>query len=401
MRALLVPLVLAACAPHPAPATVNLATAPARLDEAGLIALRRAIHRHPELAGHEVKTAALVAERLRALGLEVRTHVGGNGVIAFVRGALPGPLIAYRSDLDAVDDDERAAVPFKSEVAGAAHLCGHDIHIAVAVGVAEILVAARARLHGTVELLFQPAEEDMSGARALIAAGALEPLPREIYAVHAFPLPVGTIGYAPGVGLAGLDRFDIELPSPEAAAELAPKIETLATVRRPSDGEGWQRIMTALTAQPTPLADFVWVRANADAATVHVAVRAAHDGDYSRTRLRVAMLAAGAGEPHPVGERLPGMFSDARLSEAALPVLAGVVGREHLVRFTATVPFNGEDFAYYQQKVRGAMFWLGVANPAAGINGLPHAPDFQADEAAIAVGARAMAALLAARLAAP
>src|SRR5260370_41039738 len=102
------------------------------------------------------------------------------------------------------------------------------------------------------------------------------------------------------------------------------------------------------------------------------------------------------GEARPVGARVPGMWGDAGLREAALPALAGVVGRAHLLRFTATVPFYGEDFALYQQKARGVMFWLGV-----GVDGLPHSPDFQADEAAIAVGARAMAALLAARLATP
>jgi metal-dependent amidase/aminoacylase/carboxypeptidase family protein len=120
-------------------------------------------------------------------------------------------------------------------------------------------------------------------------------------------------------------------------------------------------------------------------------VRAAHDDAYAPARARIAALAPPGTRVVPVAPFLPGMLSDARLSEAAVAPLASVVGRDHLVRVTATVPFNGEDFAYYQQAVPGAMFWLGV-------NGLPHAPDFQADERAIAVGARAMAALLRARL---
>jgi metal-dependent amidase/aminoacylase/carboxypeptidase family protein len=393
----ILPLVMVAQAGAPCAAAPGL-------DEAGLIALRRQIHQHPELAGHEVETARRVAEKLRALGLEVRAGVGGHGLVALLRGGKPGPVIAYRADLDAVDDDERAPLAFRSQAHGAAHLCGHDIHVAVAVGIAEIMAAERAQMPGTLKLLFQPAEEDLSGARAMMAAGALaNPKPREIYALHSYPLPVGSIAYSPGVGLAGLDRFDLILPAEKSssdAAALAQRIAALSTIEPPHDGPGWQALLAQLTAQPSSLAQFQWIRARADdkAAVVHVAVKAAHDDDYNATRARITAMAPPHTRVVSIEPLLPGMMSDSRLSEAAVAPLAEVVGRDHLVRVTASVPFNGEDFAYYQREIPGAMFWLGVADPEHGINGLPHSPDFQADERAIAIGARAMAMLLRRRL---
>jgi metal-dependent amidase/aminoacylase/carboxypeptidase family protein len=206
------------------------------------------------------------------------------------------------------------------------------------------------------------------------------------------------------VGLAGLDRFDLILPpgkSREEREALAQRIAALSTIAPPRDAAGWQALLAQLTAQPSALADFQWIRARADdkAAVVHVAVMAAHADAYAATRARIAAMAPPPARVVDSAPFLPGMFSDARLSEAAVEPLAATLGRDHVVRGTASAPFNGEDFAYYQREIPGAMFWLGVADPAHGINGMPHSPDFQADERAIAIGARAMAALLRRRLA--
>ena len=403
-------MTLAACG-HPPPTSTPSSPRPAasRLDEPGLIALRRQIHRHPELAGEERETARLVAERLRALGLEVRTGIGGHGGVAILRGARPGPVIAFRAELDAVADDEQAPVEFRSTRPGAAHLCGHDIHVAVAIGVAEILAAERDRMTGTLTLIFQPAEETLLGARAMIDAGALaDPAVREIYAVHSSPLPVGMIAVAPGVGQPGLDRFDLVLPPGSSAAEveaLVARIQAVSTVERPRDAAGWRALLGQLTATPSPLADFLWVRASADpaagSATVHVFVRAARDDAYDAARMRIAALAPPSTRVVQSEPPFPGMFSDAALTRSAVAPLASVVGREHLLHVTASLPFSGDDFALFQHRVPGAMFWLGVADPERGISGQTHAPDFQADERAIAIGARAMAAVIRARLAQP
>lgn len=401
MRHLWILAALIGCS-HPPPALAPAASH--GLDEPSLIALRRAIHREPELAGHEEATARRIVGALQGLGFEVRTHVGGQGVVAILRGGRPGPVIAYRADMDAVDDDEQADVVFRSIHAGAGHICGHDIHMAVAVGLAQIFAAERAELPGTLELIFQPGEEALTGARAMIDAGALaDPAPREIYAVHAAGLPVGMISIAPSVGLPGLDQFDLKLPPGTSAPEVAARIRALSTVERPHDAAGWQALLGELMASPSPLDHFLWVRAFPDPKLpqIHVAVRAARDDAYDGVRAQIAALAPPSTVVDHPEPPFPGMFSDAALSNAAAAPLASVIGADHVVRVAASFPFNGEDFALFLHRVPGAMFWLGVANPEHGMNGLPHSPDFQADERAIAIGARAMAAVIRARMAAP
>lgn len=136
-----------------------------------LVAIRRAIHRRPELSGDEKQTAALVERELRTAGLEVSVGVGGNGVVGLLRGGADGPTVAYRADMDAVADNELSEIEFRSQVPGAGHLCGHDLHTAIGVGVARVLARIRDRLRGRLVFIFQPAEETLSGAQAMIDDG--------------------------------------------------------------------------------------------------------------------------------------------------------------------------------------------------------------------------------------
>jgi amidohydrolase len=149
------------------------------------VALRRAIHQHPELADLERRTADRIVTAMAPMGLEIRTAVGGHGVAAVLRGGAPGPALAYRAELDAVPTDETTDLPFRSVEAGAAHVCGHDLHAAIAVGVAGVLAARAGTMPGFVTFLFQPAEETLRGAAAMIAAGVVDdPIPEAIFALH-------------------------------------------------------------------------------------------------------------------------------------------------------------------------------------------------------------------------
>jgi amidohydrolase len=188
-----------------------------------LIEIRHDLHRHPEVSGHEVRTAGVIAQRLRALGFEVRPGVGGHGVVGVLRGGRPGVVVAYRADIDAIATDLPDPAPFRSETAGVRHICGHDVHTAVALGIAEAMAAVREDIPGTVKLLFQPAEErglnlfrfeagkvdaDSPGALLMIRDGALENArPAAIFALHTAPLLTGQIGATPGIALAGADRL--------------------------------------------------------------------------------------------------------------------------------------------------------------------------------------------------
>ena len=181
-----------------------------------LVQLRRHLHRHPELSGHEQQTAALVAGELRALGWSVREGVGRTGVVAEIgperlADGRPAPLVALRVDMDALPIEERTGLPYASSRQGLMHACGHDIHTTVGIGVAQLLAAAAEQLGGRVRLLFQPAEETAQGAAWMKADGAMDGV-QALFGVHVFPsLPVGTVGVRSGSLTAAAGELEVEV----------------------------------------------------------------------------------------------------------------------------------------------------------------------------------------------
>ncbi|MEU7895278.1 M20/M25/M40 family metallo-hydrolase [Nonomuraea sp. NPDC049152] len=331
-----------------------------------LIELRREIHRHPELAGAERRTAALVADALREAGLHVRTGVGGHGVVAILDTG-DGPAIGYRADMDAV------AVP-----GGAAHLCGHDVHTAIGVGVARAL--ASEQTSGRTVFFFQPAEETCEGARAMIGDGALDPVPpREVYALHSAPLPAGTFAVAPEFGHPGQDIFRIEGLSPEEARRFESLIAGLSTVIPPTSRDELARLVEDMQTPGGPLTSFVYAQVHREGDAVQGWVRAWPDSRYEEIR---SLLHSQAGPRVRFIERFPATINS---PEHAL------AGARHLnaTLLHAPYPFNGEDFALFLERAPGAMFFFGV-----GEQGTPHTPDFAVDESAIGLGVDAMTGFL-------
>ncbi|MGD3110613.1 M20 metallopeptidase family protein [Streptomyces sp. YGL11-2] len=370
----------------------------------GLIELRRDIHRHPEMPGQEERTAGVVARELRAAGLSVTTGVGGHGVVGVLRGARPGRTVAYRADMD--------AVPPKDIVGGGsapAHVCGHDIHTAVAVGVAKVLVRLRRHLSGTVVFLFQPAEETLSGARALMDAGVLErTCVEEIHALHCGPFPVGQFAVTPGYGMPGLDEAEVTLPgpdAPDAARRLAAEISALATVMPPRTSADVERIVADAQTPNGPLARFVAVRARAQEAKVSVSYRCWPQERYTEVREHIRRLVApytGAGVSFPA-EPFPAMVCPEGDARVLSHRLRRILGRDAVaVLHAAFPPFSGEDFALYLDRVPGTFTFLGVRAPSAPITAsYPHYPDFSPDERAIGFGVRTMAGWIAERTHSP
>ncbi|TMH52187.1 MAG: amidohydrolase [Betaproteobacteria bacterium] len=194
------------------PSKQNLdASADRLMDE--LIALRRRIHEHPELAFEEHETARRVQEFLSRLRIGFRSGIGGTGIVAMLEGAAPGPTIAIRADMDALPMSEPAGLAFTSKLPGKMHACGHDAHTAIALGVAAVLSEQREHLSGSVMFIFQPAEETLSGARAMLEAGAFDdPKPDAILGFHNWPqLATGTVGWHPDAVMASSDAFDVTL----------------------------------------------------------------------------------------------------------------------------------------------------------------------------------------------
>jgi amidohydrolase len=179
----------------------------------GMVALRRDFHRHPELSFAERRTAGIVADRLHAAKLEVRTGIAGTGVVGILRGDRPGRTIAWRADIDALPLTEILDAPFASGTPGVMHACGHDGHTAIAITLAEILAARRAEVAGTAVFLFQPAEEVLGGAQPMIAAGVLDdPRVEAVYGLHlTTQMPAGRVMVRPGPNMASADALTVEV----------------------------------------------------------------------------------------------------------------------------------------------------------------------------------------------
>lgn len=359
-----------------------------------LVAIRRDIHQHPEVSGQEVRTAGLVADHLRALGLEVRAGVGGHGVVAVLRGGRPGPVVGYRADMDAVRSDAPDPVPFASLTPGVRHICGHDIHTTVALGVAEGLTAIRDRLSGTVVFYFQPAEENLEGAAAMLAAGALrDPTPAAVFAVHSAPLEVGQIGSVEGLALPGLRQVVVTLRGTGDLRETSRAyVRAVSLVQTPRDvpPADYARVLCCRSVATSTAGEWRLV-ATVRAGGPDARARALAGIERAASEVQIAGVTA---QVIDEGFFLPDTFNDTTLVRRSLPAVRAALGPAGLVEVNAVTPFFGEDFSRFQQVVPGAMFWLGVSNSRRGTSGMPHDPAFVADEDAIVAGAKSMAAVL-------
>ena len=358
-----------------------------------LIEIRRDIHRHPEVSGQEARTAGLVAERLRTLGLEVQSGVGGHGVVGILRGAKQGPVVAFRADMDAVFSNAPDPVVFKSETPGVRHICGHDIHTTVGLALAESLTEVRDQLAGTVKFIFQPAEENIRGARAMIDEGVLnDPAPEAIFAYHSAPLEVGQIGSTEGIALPGLDRVTLTVRGTGDLEQAAATYARAASSASRDDGGAPEDVVLAMIGRPHRRPDHDdWV--------VQGMVRAGSPIARARVKREIE-LAVAAVEFDGVAYELdyedlylPDMANDVALVRSTLETIRSVVGPANLLESNTVTPYFSEDFALYQQHIPGALYWLGVSNSELGYVGMPHSPGYVADEESIFVGARVMAAV--------
>ena len=374
-----------------------------------VVEVRRDIHRHPELGFREKRTAGLVADKLRALKFdEVRTGVGVTGVVGVLKGGRPGPVVAIRADMDALPVPELIDVPYKSTVPNVKHACGHDGHTSMALGVAEIFTRLRAELPGTVVFLFQPAEEGdpdggPSGARRVLDDWPLQnPTPTAIFGLHVQPeMRVGQLGYVSGAAMASSDRFSVKIVGkqthgamPHTGIDPVPIAAEVISA--------FQTIPSRQIDARTPTVVSVGMinggsRYNiiADSVTLTGTVRSLKkDGPETVKSMMDAILkgvtaSRGATYTLEYSQNAPVTYNDPSLVNASLPALSSVVGADSLV--AAPPQMVAEDFAYYQQKIPGFYFFLGVANPDKKITAMWHTEYFDLDEDALKIGMRAMA----------
>lgn len=376
-----------------------------------LSATRRDFHLHPELSHEERRTGQVIAARLSELGLRVQSQVGGYGVLADLEGALPGPRLAYRADMDALPIQDTLTADYRSLTLGVKHACGHDAHMTIALGVAEVLAALRAEWPGSVRFIFQPAEESLEGARQMLAAGAFEPLPEAILALHVMPIPVGQVAVAAGAALVGMEEFRVRLYSPAGQLErltnrAASALRTLSTARPPTGPATFAALIRALqsgAAHQNTLLLSCWPRSpEAETQDYHllglvsIPYTAQREQIHAQIRQTLDAVTAKVGAAYDLTYTFdnPPVENDAALVREFLPTAQDVLGAANVLRFRAPYPFAHEDFALYQQHTPGLLVWLGAANPPAGLTALLHAPDFDLDEAALPLGVRLMATAL-------
>ncbi len=385
-----------------------------------LIGIRRDLHEHPELAGSETRTSATVAAHLRKMGLEVQTGQYGHSVVGVLRGSHPGKTVAWRADLDALPGDFRDPVSFKSRKPGVHHACGHDVHITIALGIAEVLAKHRKSLHGTVIFLFQPEEETFKGAKALIERGVFAASkPDEIYGLHITAGEVGQIFVRPRELFAYQRRVRITLKEELSAAQieqLTKRIQGDLSRTRPG-AKPWElpRILdpeVGLTNPNTSFQDYLIMdpafdvrRENGellleaylyetDASNLpHIAPRIEHVIEASGHKGKLRSVSYVQANPTVV--------NDEKLTQQAVRALQQAIGVDAIKTLHGQVPFFNDDFAYFQQKIPGVYFFLGGSNAKKGIIAMNHAPDFQVDEESIRVGVRSFSSLIIARLGAP
>ena len=370
-----------------------------------LVALRRDLHRHPELAFREQRTAAEAARRMEALGLRVRTGIARTGVVAELENGT-GPVIALRADMDALPIREANDVPYRSTVDGVMHACGHDAHVAILTGAARLLADARAAGDlpaGTVRLLFQPSEEssdrdNKSGAGRMIEEGAMNGV-AAIFGLHVGAhLPSGTAFVSAGPIMAGSDTFSATVDGRSAhAARPHEGVDAIvlaahtilacqnAVARRiaPSD-EGVLTIgMVQGGVAENVLAERVVLRG-----TIRYFDERVRGALHRELRNAAAVAdALGGRATIEVRPGYPPVVNAATATAVARAALGEALGEEHIAEFEPMM--GAEDFALYARKAPGCFFWLGAALDPPREH---HHPHFDIDEGALVRGAAAMAA---------
>jgi amidohydrolase len=390
----------------PAALRTQIETATAAMRPA-LVERRRDIHRHPELGFRETRTAALVADRLRALKFDdVRTGVGVTGVVGILKGGRPGKLVAIRADMDALPIPELNDVPYKSTVANVKHACGHDAHVTIALGVAELFSQIRAQIPGTVMFFFQPAEEGdpdggRTGALRMLDDGLMTTVPAAVFGLHVMPtIEVGQIGLNAGGAMAASDRFNVTITGKKThgayphtgidpipiAAQAVMAFQTI--VSRQSNA-----------TEPTVVSVGSITGGNryniiADEVKMEGTVRTLAKGGRAFVRehmdaiLKGLTSAYGATYTLDYKEGTSVTWNDPALTNASRPALESIVGKAQIV--TPPPQMGAEDFSYYQEKTPGLFFFLGVANPKKNITAMIHTEYFDLDEDALPIGVRAM-----------
>ncbi len=385
--------------------------------ETKVVQWRHHFHANPELGNREFKTAQIIAEHLQALGFdEVQTGVAHTGVVGILKGGKPGEVVALRADMDALPVAEKTGLPFASKVTtqwrgqetGVMHACGHDAHMAILMGVAEVLADMREQIPGTVKFIFQPAEEgapegEEGGAELMIKEGVLGGAyaPKAIFGLHVFPSPPGMISYKPEGMLAAADGIQITVKGIQthgsmpwggvdpiaASAQIINALQQV--VSRQVDISNAPAVVTIGSINGGNRGNIIPEEV-VMTGTVRTFDPAMRKDIHERIEKIATLVAQSAGAQAEVefGLGYPVTFNDPKLTAQMSPVLQRVAADGNAV---ITKPIMGaEDFSYFANEIPGLFFGLGVAKDAAQQGAPNHSPYFYVNDAALPVGIEAL-----------
>lgn len=378
-----------------------------------LVKIRRDFHEYPELAGKEKRTAKIIAEYLLDLGLEVKTNVSGYGVIGVLNSGKAGKSIAWRVDMDAIPIDFPDEVHYKSKIKGIQHGCGHDVHMAIGLGIAKVLSNNKESIKGKIYFIFQPEEETFEGAKNMSESGAFSELNiDEVYALHVTALPMGQIMVKPNELYAYQKIIQIKFNgefSKEDAGVLHYQIRN-EILRKKGEGNPWEipkafDSLIGLRNPNTIFKDYLFIDEHffieEDSNQLNIIASAYETNmsnlpnilpeieqvisksDYKNNFISTSFI-----------QENPTVLNDIVLTKNAINILTDVYGSNSVVMDYGQIPYFNDDFIYFQQKAPGVYFLLGGSNLEKGINAMNHAPNFGVDEECIRVGVKSFSSLI-------
>ncbi|MBA2362944.1 MAG: amidohydrolase [Chloroflexia bacterium] len=369
-----------------------------------LIATRREFHRIPEIGFEEEKTSALVAEKLRALGLDPRVGIGKTGVVAMIEGAHPGRTLLMRADIDGLPIDERTGLEYRSTHPDRMHACGHDTHITMMLATARILLEHREHLHGRVKLVFQPAEEGLGGAQAMIDDGVLEdPQVNAAIGCHIWnDMPVGQVGVREGPIMAASDRIRITVEG-QGGHGAMPHLATDAIV---AAAQVINTLQTIVSRRVSPLSAGVVTIGTihggyasniiADRVEMEGTVRSFDDEVWRQMPYYIEQVVGGACSALGCNGNVeytrgvPTTDNDAEMTELVREAANEVLGADHVLYPQQST--GGEDMSVFLRAVPGCFFWVGSQNSEKGADKPHHHPEFDVDEDAMPLGVKVLVA---------
>ena len=382
-----------------------------------LVEIRRDFHENPELAGHEVRTQKVLEKYLLDLGLEVQKDLYGHSLIGILKGGKKGKKIAWRADMDALPGNNNDKVSFKSKNKGIWHGCGHDVHMAIGLGIAEVLSKYKKELKGTVYFIFQPEEETFVGAKKMIDNGLFSKINTdEIYGLHVTALPVGQIMTKPEEVFAYQTRVKIELKNAlpdKEVKELSKKISASLS-RTENNSKPWeiQYIIDPKVGLMSPntifknyrIIDENFISGSDDKSFSMKAYIYETNADKLKEiipQIRQVLETNGYKDQLlsvSYIQENPTVFNDKNLTSLATETLEKIYGKTVMVKDYGQVPYFNDDFAYFQQKKQGVYFLLGGSNLKKGIIAMNHTPNFEVDEESIRNGVKSFSSLIYERL---